>query len=64
MPARLKTDAIGVAQDTVIGLADVGPALSVGLVLAGLAAASAYGSVPVIILCMIPMLVIANAYRR
>ncbi len=64
IPARLEPDAIGVAQDTVIGLANVGPALSVGLVLAGLAAAAAYGSVPVIILCMVPMLVIANAYRR
>jgi len=64
IPPRLEPDAIGVAQDTVIGLANVGPALSVGLVLAGLAAAAAYGGAPVIILCMVPMLVIANAYRR
>lgn len=64
IPARLEPDAIGVAQDTVIGLANVGPTLSVGLVMVGLAAASAYGSVPVIILCMLPLLVIANAYRR
>src|SRR5215471_9618335 len=37
---------------------------AIGLSLAGLAAAAAYGSGPVIILCGIPMLVIANAYRR
>ena len=36
----------------------------VGLSLAALAAAAAYGSGPVIILCGIPMLIIANAYRR
>jgi len=38
--------------------------VAIGLSLAGLAAAAAYGSGPVIILCGIPMLVIANAYRR
>ena len=27
IPARLEPDAIGVAQDTIIGLANVGPAL-------------------------------------
>ena len=48
----------------IIGLANVGPALSVALTLAGLAAAAAYGSVPVIILCMLPMVIIANSYRR
>jgi hypothetical protein len=42
LSARLEPDAIGVAQDTIIGLGDVGPALSVGLTLAGLAAAAAY----------------------
>jgi amino acid transporter len=62
--ARLEPDAIGVAQDTIIGLANVGPTLSVGLVMVGLAAAAAYGSVPVILLCMVPLLIIANAYRR
>jgi len=64
IPARLEPDAIGVAQDTIIGLANVGPALSVGLVLAGLAAAAAYGGALTIIVCMVPMLVIANSYRR
>ena len=63
-PARLEPDAIGVAQDTVIGMASSAPAASVGLTLAALAAATAYGSGPIIILTAIPMLVIANAYRR
>ncbi|MGO9079022.1 MAG: hypothetical protein ACLQDY_08250, partial [Streptosporangiaceae bacterium] len=61
---RLEPDAIGVAQDTVIGMANAGPTLSVGLAIAALAAAAAYGSGPVILLCAVPMLIIANAYRR
>jgi amino acid transporter len=62
--ARLEPDAIGAAQDTVIGTANAAPAVSVGLTLAALAAAAAYGSAPAIILCAVPMLIIANAYRR
>ncbi len=38
--AKLEPDAIGVAQDTVIGMASSAPAASVGLTLAALAAAS------------------------
>ena len=64
LPARLEPDAIGAAQDTIIGMANSAPTVAIGLSLAGLAAAAAYGSGPVIILCGIPMLVIANAYRR
>jgi amino acid transporter len=64
IPARLEPDAIGAVQDTVIGLANTGPAVSVGLSIAALAAAAAYGSGPVLILCGIPMLILANAYRR
>jgi len=60
----LEPDAIGVTADTVIGMAASAPAASVGLTLAALAAAAAYGSGPVIILTAIPMLIIANAYRR
>ncbi len=63
-PTRLEPDAIGVAQDTVIGMASSAPAASVGLTLALIVAATAYGSGPIIILTAIPMLVIANAYRR
>ena len=40
--SRLEPDAIGVAQDTVIGMASAAPGVSVGLTLAGLAAATAY----------------------
>jgi amino acid transporter len=63
-PAQLEPDAIGVAQDTIIGLASSGPAATIAVTLASLAAAAAYGSGPVIILCGIPMLVLANTYRR
>jgi amino acid transporter len=62
--ARLEPDAIGVAQDTVIGMASSAPAASVGLTLVALVAAVHYGTGPVIILTMIPMLIIANSYRR
>ena len=61
---RLEPDAIGVTQDTVIGMAASAPAASVGLTIAALAAAAAYGSGPIILLTAIPMLIIANAYRR
>jgi amino acid transporter len=62
--AQLEPDAIGVAQDTVIGMASSAPAVSVGITLAALTAATAYAGGPVIILTAIPMLIIANAYRR
>jgi amino acid transporter len=62
--ARLEPDAIGVAQDTVIGMASSAPAASVGLTLAAVVAATSYGSGPIILLTALPMLVIANAYRR
>ena len=62
--ARLEPDAIGVAQDTVIGMASSAPAATIGLSLAGLVAATAYGSGPILLLTAIPMLIIANAYRR
>jgi amino acid transporter len=61
---QLEADAIGPAQDTVIGMANAAPAVSVGLTLAALAAAAAYAVGPVIILTAVPMIIIANAYRR
>jgi amino acid transporter len=64
IPARLEPDAIGVAQDTIIGLASSGPAATMAVTLAALAATAAYGGGPVIILCGIPMLILANTYRR
>jgi amino acid transporter len=62
--ARMEPDAIGVAQDTVIGMASSAPAVSVGITLAALAAATAYSGGLVIVVTAVPMLVIANAYRR
>ena len=64
IPARLEPDAIGVAQDTIIGLASSAPAATMAVTMAGMAAAAAYGGGPVIILCGIPMLILANTYRR
>jgi amino acid transporter len=64
LPARLEPNAIGVAQDTVIGLSSSAPAATMAVTLAGLALAAAYGGGPVIVLCGVPMLILANAYRR
>jgi amino acid transporter len=61
---RLEPDAIGVTQDTVIGMASSAPAATSGLTLAALAAATAYGAAGMLILTAIPIMVIANAYRR
>src|SRR6201986_4094950 len=63
-PSRLEPDAIGVAQDTVIGMATSAPAAVVALVLASLALTSNYGGGAVLVVSGIAMLVIANAYRR
>jgi amino acid transporter len=62
--ARLEPNAIGVAQDTVIGMASAAPAVSTGLTLAALAAATAYAGGLTIVLTAVPMLIIANSYRR
>ena len=62
--AKLEPDAIGAAQDTVIGMASSAPAATVGLTFAGLAVTAAYGGGPILLLTAIPMLIIANAYRR
>ncbi|HET9972441.1 MAG TPA: APC family permease [Streptosporangiaceae bacterium] len=62
--AKLEANAISGAQDVVIGMASSAPAASIGLTIAPLAAATAYGSGAVIALTAVPMLVIANAYRR
>src|ERR1700739_4080278 len=64
LPARLEPDAIGAAQDTIIGMANSAPTVAIGLSLAGLAAAAAYGSGAVIILCGIPMLGVAKRSWR
>ena len=64
IPNRLEPDAIGVAQDTIIGLASSAPAATLAATLAALAATAAYGGGAVIILCGVPMLILANCYRR
>jgi amino acid transporter len=63
-PARLEPDAIGVAQDTIIGMATSAPAAVVAITLASLAATANYGGGAVLVVSAIPMLIIANAYRR
>ena len=63
-PARLEPDAIGVTQDTVIGMAASAPAAVVAITLAALAATANYGGGAVLVVSAIPMLIIANAYRR
>lgn len=61
---RLEPDAIGIAQDTVIGMASSAPAATSGLTVAALAAATAYGSAGTLILSAVPIMVIAYSYRR
>jgi len=66
-PARLEPDAIGVAQDTIIGMATSAPAAVVALTLASLAAAGTgayYGGGISLLICAIPMVIIAYAYHR
>jgi amino acid transporter len=63
-PARLEPNAIGVAQDTIIGMAASAPAAVVAITLASLAAVSNYGGGAVLVVSAVPMLIIANAYRR
>jgi amino acid transporter len=53
-----------VAQDTVIGMATSAPAAVVAIILASLAVTANYGGGPVLLISAIPMLIIANAYRR
>src|ERR1700722_14851505 len=61
---RLEPDAISVAQDTLIGLADTGPTVSMSFALVLLIAASAYAGPTVLLITAIPMLILANTYRR
>jgi amino acid transporter len=60
----LKPDAIGIAQATVIGMATSAPAATVAISLALIAATTAYSGGIVLLISAIPMLIIANAYRR
>jgi amino acid transporter len=64
VPARLEPNAIGAAQDTVIGMAYAAPTLTMGLTLATLVGTTSYAVVPIVLITAIPMVIIANAYRR
>jgi amino acid transporter len=61
---RLKPDAIGITQATVIGMATSAPAATVAISLAVIAATTAYSSGVILLIAAVPMLIIANAYRR
>jgi amino acid transporter len=61
---RLKPDAIGLAQATTIGMATSAPAATVAITLALIASTTAYSGGLLILISAIPMLIIANAYRR
>src|SRR5215469_4899303 len=63
-PSQLAPDAIGIAQATVIGMATSAPAATVAISLAAIAATTAYSSGLILLISAIPMLIIANAYRR
>jgi len=63
-PARLEPDAIDVAQDTIIGMATSAPAAVVAITLASLAVTADYGGGATLLISAVPMLIIANAYRR
>jgi amino acid transporter len=62
--SRLEPNAISIVQDTLIGLADCGPTVTVSFALVLLIAATSYGAPLILAITAIPMLVIANAYRR
>jgi hypothetical protein len=47
--ARLEPDAISVTQDTLIGLPDTGPTVSIAFSLVLLISATAYGAMPLIL---------------
>ncbi len=64
IPTRLEPNAINVAQDTVIGMASSAPAATLAISLAALVAATAYATLPILLLTAIPMLIIAYSYHR
>jgi amino acid transporter len=63
-PSPLEPDAIGVAQDTIVGMATSAPAAVVAISLAGLASTAAYSGGLLMLIAALPMLIIANSYRR
>src|ERR1700755_1603915 len=63
-PSPLEPNAIGVAQDTIVGMATSAPAAVVAISLAGLASTAAYSGGLLMLIAAVPMLIIANSYRR
>lgn len=61
---RLRASAIGLKDAVVIGLASSGPTASLALTLAAIVAASSYAAPIAVLVCFLPMLGIALAYRR
>ncbi len=63
-PHELRADVVSLGQGVVIGLGTSAPGQSTAVVLAGMVAATAYGTGPGILIGMLPMLAIALCYRR
>jgi amino acid transporter len=63
-PGRLRQNAIGLADAIIVGMASSGPTASLAVTLAAIVAASSYAGPVTILVCFLPMLGIALAYRR
>jgi amino acid transporter len=61
---RLRANAIGLKDAVIIGMASSGPTASIALTLAAIVSVSSYAGPVAIIVCFLPMLGIALAYRR
>jgi amino acid transporter len=61
---RLRQNAIGLADAIIVGMASSGPTASLAVTLAAIVAVSAYAGPLAILVCFLPMLGIALAYRR
>ncbi len=62
--SRLRPDAIGLKDAIIIGMASSGPTASIALTLAAIVAASSFAAPLTVLVCFVPMLGIALAYRR
>jgi amino acid transporter len=60
----LRQNAIGLADAIIVGMASSGPTASLAVTLAAIVAASSYAGPVTILICFLPMLGIALAYRR
>jgi amino acid transporter len=60
----LRANAIGLAGAIIVGMASSGPTASLALTLAAIVGTSSYGGPIAVLVCALPMLGIALAYRR